>query len=394
MRVALFTDTWLPQVNGVSRTLDRLVQHLTGRGNEVALISPRIPGRDSTSAAQPFIHIELPGVPVPMYPELLFSAPLGRSNRAVLDTFNPAVVHCATESTVGWAGRRWALKSGRPLVTSFHTNFPEYAAGYGLGFLAPTAWRLLRRFHEASFRTLCPSSTTRAELQSRGFHDRIRIWPRGVDCDRFSPSHRSLSRREELAPGAQVVVLYVGRLAAEKRLDILMDAFKRVRERSPVRVALVLVGDGPMRASLQGRRDPDVHLTGFLKGEELAKAYAAADIFAFPSDTETFGNVVTEAMASGLPVVGVNRGGVRDLILPDRTGRLVPPDDPDSFAAALLSLVYSPINRARMGHAGRLDACQRDWCAILDGVVSTYHEAAEGAGRPVASPRNGSRVIA
>ncbi len=380
MRVALFTDTYLPQVNGVSRTLARLVRHLADGGHEVALVSPRI---EEAPAEHVVLHHRLRGVPVPVYPELLLTGPLGRRGRAALDDFAPDVVHCATESTVGRGGRRWALRRGHPLVTSFHTNFPEYAAGYGLGFAESFAWALLRRFHEPALRTLCPSRATLEELRARGFHERLGIWSRGVDSHLFDPARRSAELREELAPGAEVVLLYVGRLAPEKRIETLFEAFVRLRGRTESSVALVLTGDGPLGDDLRRRAEPGVHFTGYLRGEALSAAYASADICAFPSDTETFGNVVTEAMASGLPVVGADRGGVRDTIRHGETGFLTRPRDPEALAEALLELVENPALRKEMGAAARADARTRSWPAILEGVVEVYREAAGGARRVV-----------
>ncbi len=375
MRIALFTDTYLPQVNGVSRTLARLVGHLHARGHEVALVSPRASEEPAMGTA---LHLRLPGVPVPVYPELLLTRLVGRRDREVLERFDPQVVHCATESTVGWGGRAWARRTGRPLVTSFHTNFPEYAREYGMGLLAPVAWGLLRRFHEPALRTLCPSNATLEELKGRGFHDRLGIWSRGVDSALFTPARRSAELRRSWAPDAEMILLFVGRLAGEKRLDVLMEAWPKVREATARKAALVLVGDGPLGAELRARHEPGVHFTGYLSGTALADAYASADIFAFPSDTETFGNVVTEAMASGVPVVGADQGGVRDTIRPGETGFLAAPRDADSFAAALLPLMENDALRRQMGAEARLDAESRGWDRILDGVVDVYEEALAG----------------
>ena len=407
LRIALFTDTWTPQVNGVSRTLERLVDHLRREGHEVVVVSPRPRGKGegngiacssearrggvaSGAAPGPLLrasppatprptcpptaHLSVPGVPLLLYPELLVTWTPGRSIRRKLEGFDPQVVHCATESVLGWWGRRWALRSGRPLVTSFHTNFPDYAAGYGLGFVRPLAWSLLRRFHAPAVRTLCPSEATRADLRDRGFHDRVEVWSRGVDAEAFAPAHRSSELREEMAPGADTLLLYVGRLAPEKRLGLLMEAFVRLRagERG---VALVLVGDGPMRKEWEARREPNVHFAGYRAGAALAAAYASGDVFAFPSDTETFGNVVVEAMASGLPVVGVDRGGVRDIIRDGETGFLVPPGDAGAFSEALAALVCDSRMRSRMGSCARRDAESRNWPRILDGVIDHYRAA-------------------
>jgi glycosyltransferase involved in cell wall biosynthesis len=385
MRIAIFTDTYPPQVNGVARTLARLVGHLVDTGHEVALVTTRGDGQGPTpDAGRLAFELRLPGMPVPVYPELLLPRWPNRRERQFLEAFDPDVVHCATESVLGWWGRRWAVRSQRPLVTSFHTNFPAYAAGYGLGFAEGGAWSLLRRFHAPAFRTLAPSRDTVAELHRRDFHPRLDIWSRGVNGEQFSPAHRSHVTREELAPGAEVILLYVGRLAPEKRLPLLLEAFPLVRERAReqageqagIDVGLVLVGGGPIEAELRKRPVPGIHLAGYRTGLDLARAYASADVFAFPSDTETFGNVVLEAMASGLPVVGVDRGGVRDSIFPGETGYLTPPGEVEPFAQALLGLVKDPLLRARMGTRARAEAEGRTWPRILDGVVDTYREAA------------------
>ena len=393
LRIALFTDTWSPQVNGVSRTLERLVDHARRQGHEVVVVSPRpwaedngkrtartpqgaAPDRSPGASCPPTAHLSVPGVPLFLYPELLVTWTPGRTVRQKLAAFDPQVVHCATESVLGWWGRRWALESDRPLVTSFHTNFPEYATGYGLGFARPLAWSLLRRFHAPAARTLCPSMATRADLRDRGFHDRVEVWSRGVDAEAFAPAYRSPKLREELAPGAETLLLYVGRLAPEKRLGLLMEGFARLRKGGHRgRVALVLVGDGPIRKELEARGEPDVHFAGYRTGAALAAAYASGDVFAFPSDTETFGNVVVEAMASGLPVVGVNRGGVRDIIQEGETGFLVPPGDAAAFSDALAVLVRDSRMRSRMGSCARRDAESRSWPRILDGVIAQYREA-------------------
>ncbi len=377
MRIALVTDTFTPQVNGVARTLDHLVRHLGQAGHEVALVAS---GHDPTPNPGVALHLAIPGVPFPLYPELLLTRIPSRSETEALEAFHPDVVHCATESILGWWGRGWARRRNLPLVTSFHTDFAAYSAGYGLGFLMPVAWELLRRFHAPAARTLVPSHPTLKLLRRRGFHPRLTRWSRGVDAVRFSPEHRDQAVRQHLAPDAEVVLLYVGRLAPEKRLPLLLEAFEEVRSRTSVRVALVLVGGGPMAEVLGadgdvGRLPPGVHLAGYLEGEALARAYASADVFAFPSDTETFGNVVLEAMASGLPVVGVRRGGVLDSIRDGETGLLATPGDLNDFTRHLLQLVDDDALRSRMGAAGRAEAARRGWPEILAGVEAVYRQA-------------------
>jgi len=383
MRIALFTDTYLPQVNGVSRTLARYLDAAVERGHTVALASPRFTGSTDSPAK---LHLDLPSLPVPFYPELRLSLPLPGSVSRGLESFDPDLVHVATEFTVGLAGSSWALDRGVPLVTSFHTDFPAYLSGYGLGGLEGLAWHYLRRFHARALRIFCPSRATRRQLREQGFPRRLSVWSRGVDADRFHPSRRCGSVRRRLAPGADRLLVYVGRLAPEKRLGLLLEAHRRIREQDGVdgvdgRTDLLIVGDGPEGEKLRSGAGEGVHFTGYLSGRELAEAYAAGDVFAFPSDTETFGNVVLEAMASGLPVVAPSRGGVLDTVDPDRTGLLVPPGDVAAFASACRRLLMNEERRRRLGRAARAAAEARSWTAVFDRLFGELRFLAEsGAG--------------
>jgi len=371
MRIALFTDTYLPTVNGVARTLGHLVSHACHRGHEVALVSPKLAPE---AAEGTVVHHQLRGVPLPMYPEIPLARPLDLEGWRRLDAFRPELVHSATEFTVGWSGRFWASRRGVPLVSSFHTDWPAYMAGYGFGGMETAAWRLLQAFHSGARITFCPSTATLEQLRSWGFRHDLRIWGRGVDTDFFSPEHRREELREALAPGVEKVVLYVGRLAPEKRLDVLLEAFPRVREALGSKVVLALVGDGPWMSRLKEREMEGIHLLGYRTGLPLAEAYASGDLFAFPSDTETFGNVVTEALASGLPVVAPRKGGVVDSVLPGRTGVLVPPRDPRAFADAMISLLTHEDARRSLGRGARAHALARSWATILDGLLEGYEE--------------------
>jgi glycosyltransferase involved in cell wall biosynthesis len=381
MRIALFADTFLPQVNGVARTLGRLVAFLRARGDAVALVAPRIPGLADERAD---LLVAPPSIPVPLYPELRLALPISPAAGRRLRAFAPDVVHVATEFTIGWSGVHWAGANGVPLVSSFHTDFPAYLAGYGFAGLERRAWGYLRAFHGHALRTFCPSQATLTQLAEHGFHDRLAIWSRGVDAELFSPVHRSDAVRARLAPGARHVLLYVGRLAPEKRIHVLMDAFEQIRARAPRPVALVLVGGGPEEHELRRRAAPDVYFTGYLEGTDLAAAYAAADVFVFPSDTETFGNVVLEAMASGVPVVAADRGGVTETVRPGTTGELARAGDAGAFAEATLALLHDSERRARMAQEARAAALVRSWTRVLDDLRGAYVEAAATRGRPAA----------
>ncbi len=372
MKIALFTDTYLPTVNGVARTLGRLVGHALARGHEVAIVSTNV-SRDPAPGT--VFHHQLPGIPLPMYPELQVARLLDRKGKRLLADFRPELVHVATESTVGWSGRGWARRNGVPLVSSFHTDFPAYLAGYGFGGLEKPIWRGLRAFHSAAKITFCPSAATRDQLRSRGFTHDVRIWSRGVDTDQFSPVWRREAVRRQMAPEAERILLYAGRLAPEKRLDVLMNAFPAVREALGPGVHLVLVGDGPWMEQLQAKQMEGVHFLGYRTGQALSDAYASADLFVFPSDTETFGNVVTEALASGLPVVAPEKGGVVDSVIPGRTGELVPPRDPAAFAEAVIRILSDEAYRLALAREARAFAEARTWPSILDRLLEDYREA-------------------
>jgi glycosyltransferase involved in cell wall biosynthesis len=387
VRIAVFTDTYPNDVNGVARTLGMLVDHAAMRGHEVLLVTPRVSKEPAPAAVR---HLQRPGVPIPIYPDLQLALGMDRECRRTLAAFAPDLVHVATESTVGFSGRRWAVRAGVPLVTSFHTNFPAYLRDYRMGPLEPLLWRYLRWFHAASLVTFCPSWDTLEKLRAHGFHPRLRVWSRGVDTALFSPARRDPAVRARIAPGAQRILVYVGRLAAEKRVDFLLDVFPHVAAATGPGTALVFVGGGPAAERLRARAPAGVHFTGFLRGEELAEAYAAGDVFVFASDTETFGNVVLEALSSGLPAVVVDEGGVKETVIPGRTGIRVPVGDVAGFAAACVELLDDGEQRRRLSEGARREALSRDWDAILDGLLREYVTAlASARGELIAAEADG-----
>ncbi|HWP34035.1 MAG TPA: glycosyltransferase family 1 protein, partial [Thermodesulfobacteriota bacterium] len=348
MRIALVSEAIPPQTNGVVTTLGRLAAHLAGRGHELLLIGPRY----RENAGRPGL-VDVPAVPLPFYPEMRVALPFWRRAFAALDRFAPDLVHVATPATLGWAAVRHARRRGYPVVSSYHTNLTAYSLYYHLGAVVPIAWRYLRWFHNATRRTYCPTPAVQAELAARGI-ERTELWPRGVDPDRFSPAHRSPALRARYGFAADdPVLLYVGRLAREKELDRLFRAYAALRPRFPG-LRLLLVGDGPDRPRLARTYGGEgVVFAGRQTGEALAAHYASADVFAFPSPTETFGNVVQEALASGLPVVAVAAGGVRDVVRAEETGLLADPRDPEAFGRQLARLLGDRALRARLAAAGR-----------------------------------------
>ncbi|GAB4445338.1 MAG: glycosyltransferase family 1 protein [Chloroflexi bacterium OHK40] len=363
MRVALVCETFLPDVNGVTTTLCRLLEHLQRAGHEALLFAPQ--GAPAEYAGTPVVP--LGGLPLPLYPEVKLTPPQPGLT-AQLRRFRPDVVHLVGPAVMGAIVPSIARGLRVPLVASYHTDFGAYSRHYGLGFLQSGVNAWLRWIHNRCQLNLCPSTYTLRSLRQFGFR-RLRIWGRGVDTERFHPRHRSDAWREAVGwrPG-ETLLLYVGRIAAEKRVDLLPDALRGLPD-----ARLVLVGDGPYRAELERRcAGLPVHFTGYLKGQALATAYASADAFVFPSDTDTFGQVIQEAMASGLPVVGARSGGTLDLVHEGRNGRHFAPGVASDLRARLDELLVDPVLRRAMGRAGRELAEQRSWPRVMDELLAYY----------------------
>jgi len=367
MRVCLVTETYFPQVNGVSRTLGQLVRVLTEGGDVVQVIHP-----DYGEAAGHQTHL-VRSVQLPFYKELYLPLPPFGGVRKAIDVFRPDVVHLATEATLGLSVLRHVLARKIPTVSSFHTNFDQYSSHYRVGFARGTIWRYLRWFHNRTRETYVPSRATIADLEARGF-ERLVLWPRGVDASLFSPDRPGrLAVRASLGfQPDDVVVAYVSRIAPEKNIGYLADALALVQKVRPD-VRLLFVGDGPARPDLERRMGPNARFVGYRTGADLADHYAAADVFAFTSLTETFGNVVLEAMASGLPVVALRAGGVGDTVRPGETGTLVEPDAPPSeFADAVIRLIDNPLLRRRTSEAARAYAQSQSWDEIMGALRERY----------------------
>lgn len=373
MRIALITETFLPDVNGVVTTLCRLLEHLNADGHEALVLAPH----DAPVSYAGAEVVPLRGLPLTLYPGLKFTPPQPGLT-AQLRRFKPDLLHAAGLVALAPAARYAAWQLNLPLIGAYHTDFPAYSEHYGLGCFKPLAYRYLRWLHNACAVTLCPSSATLADLRAHGFR-RLKLWRRGVDTERFHPRYRSDAWRASVGarPG-ELVLLYVGRLAAEKRLDLLADALDGLPG-----VRLVLVGDGPARPELAQRlAGRPAHFTGFLRGEALATAYASADAFVFPSDTETFGQVMQEAMASGLPVVAARAGGALDIVRSGITGAFFTPGDAAGLREQVRALVADPARRAAQGTTGRAAAERNSWGSVMDELVDHYHRARRGRARP------------
>lgn len=365
MRVAIITENFLPKLDGVTRTIAMLLEHLQRQGHAAMVIGPEGSPRHYAGARV----IAVPGVPLPFYPELRVLFPTRIVGRR-LARFQPDIIHLADPMMLGMAGLYWAKRIAVPVVAAYHTNIADYMTHFRMGALEQPIWAYRRFLHNQCAATLCPSPSTAAILQRQGF-ERVHLWPRGVDSELFSPAKRDPARRAELgADDATTVLLYVGRLSYEKNIHILASAYRQLARPD---LRLVIVGDGPARPELAASlRGLPVTFTGYLAGEALAATYAAADLFAFPSTTETFGQVVQEAMASGLPVVGCDAEGVRDLVQDGVTGLLARPDDVATFTAAMRALVDDPTRRTMMGLAAREISATRTWTSVMDNLLGLY----------------------
>jgi len=378
MRIALFSETYLPQRNGVALILDRLVRRLARLGHEVLVVVPVSWRPKGDAEVPPGVKIvRVPGLPLPKYPDLTIGQPYAlRVMRAVRE-FQPDVVHVAPEFTMGLTGLRAAKKMGVPAVASFHTNLPGTLPYYGFGWASGICWEYLRWFHNHARVTFCPSETNRQVLLDRGFKH-VQIWSRGVDTERFAPAHRSAEVRQKHGPDDALHLLYVGRLTPEKDLHMLFQAYQRLTAMSLNKpVHLVVAGDGAYSPKMMAAAPKNVSFAGYLEGEELSRAYSSADVFVFPSKVETLGNVVLEALSSGLPVVGVAQGGTLENVRHGVNGVLCEPGDTDSFAAGVLEVSQNEELRRQLARNARAWAEQRTWDAAFEPLIDSYRALAE-----------------
>src|SRR5690349_6572633 len=397
MRVLYCTDTYPPQINGVSIVTALSVAGLCRRGWSCAVAAPRYPQEvrhqwTGASLADPGVQqVDLPSVAVPGYPELRLAFRGRGTIRGLMRRFQPDLVHCETEFTIGRMGQRAASAASVPMVSSYHTDFGRYAESYGAPWLRPPVTGYLRRFHRRSVRVYTPSNVTRRELLDLGL-DNVEVWGRGVDTSVFHPSRRRQGLRAELGMGSRFTFLYVGRLAAEKRVDFVLEAFRRASAMVPRGVMhLILAGTGPCEPELRAAAPPEVTFLGFLDRQtQLPDLYANCDAFVFASLTETLGLVVLEAMASGLPVIAAPAGGVQDHLREGVNGLTYDADDPGAMARAMVLLAGEYEVTRRLSRAARRTAESLSWERELDRLDASYREICErGVARlPAAEERS------
>ena len=331
MRIAVVTETFAPDINGVARTLGMFVQGALALQHPVLLIRPRNGG---TADDHPLVdEVLLPGAPLPGYPGLRIGLPAVRRLRKALEQYQPDVVYVATEGPLGWAAMRVVNRLKIPVVSGFHTRFDMYSEHYGYAFALNWVRKMLVRFHNRAAATLVPTAQMQAQLFEMGVKN-PQVLERAVATDQFSAEYYDEELRRSWGVHTdETVMMCVGRVAAEKNLQLLIRAYREQKDLKPD-MKLVIVGDGPLLESLQSD-NPDVIFTGMLKGKRLASAYASADLFVFPSLSETFGNVVLESLASGVPVVAYNYGAAKQFVRAGVNGYLAPCNQESAFIDAV-----------------------------------------------------------
>lgn len=362
MRIAYVTETYPPEINGVSLTVERAVQFLRARGHQVDLIRPLQPGELARDDAN---ELRTAGLPLPMYPDLRFGLAFSWTLARRFQRSKPDLVHIATEGPLGRAAMMAARRRQIPVTTDFRTNFHVYSAYYRLGWLRPVIARYLREFHNRGRLTFVPSRTIQSQLAAEGFR-RLEVIGRGVDTTLFSPTRRSRVLRAEwgMSGDDEHALLYVGRLAREKNVELALRAFEMVRYLRP-RTRMIVVGDGPMRRELE-KEFPAARFVGVRRGKDLADHYASADLFVFPSESETFGNVTLEALASGLGVIAFNSAAAADLVVHGDNGLVAAPGNESAFIGLVCRSVAMDADAlAAMRARARESALHTAWDKVL-----------------------------
>lgn len=386
-RFSIVTETYPPEINGVANSLQQLAIGLHRKGHQVQIIRPRQHAQDTNGMHECGLeHVTMPGLPLPGYHDLKFGVPLAQTFSTVWRQNPPDAIYVATEGPLGLVACNVAKQLQIPVLTGFHTNFHQYSHYYHVGWLEPLISGYLRWFHNRTTATLTPTKKMRDQLDAMGIVNSVKL-SRGVDCQRFNPAERCQELRRTWGAATDTpVVLYGGRLAAEKNITLAITAFNAIQERHR-NARFVLVGDGPLRRELQ-EKHPHFIFCGMQTGNALARHFASGDIFLFPSKTDTFGNVVTEALASGLGIVAFDDAAANEHISHGVNGFKVPLGDDQAFVAAAITLFEERDTLVKIRHAARDHALSIQWPHIIDQFESLLLTS-----RPSAAPENFFRFL-
>ncbi len=371
MKIAFFTETFLPKVDGIVTRLTKTIEYLIKNGDEVIVFCPE--GCPTEYKGAKIVGVA--AMPLPLYPELKLGLP-GPSVADALEEFKPDLIHVVNPAVLGLGGIWLAKTNNIPLVASYHTHLPKYLEHYGMGMLEPLLWELLKAAHNQALLNLCTSTAMVKELESKGIR-RTALWQRGVDTESFKPEFRNQEMRQKLLgkyKDTDSLLIYVGRLSAEKQIERIKPVLEKIPD-----ACLALVGDGPHRGQLEKIfENTKTNFIGYLAGEKLASAYASGDIFLFPSSTETLGLVLLEAMAAGCPVIGANKGGIPDIINDEINGCLYDPDQEDQGEQSLIDatkkILLDKEKKEQMRKAARKEAEKWDWNQATLQLKNFYDE--------------------
>ncbi len=372
LKIAIFTDTFHPDINGVARTLNQFTNYLDDHNICYKVFAPISPIDDYVS--DQIRHFK--SYPFFLYPECRLAFPNIFKMKAELQNFSPDIIHVATPFNIGMCGVYLSRKLNIPLVGSYHTDFNYYLKFYHLTFLSSILWKYMKWFHKPFEKLFVPSHETLTQLNRHGFRN-LEIWPGGVDCQLFHPFYDKNKARDRHGITKKYLLTYVGRVAPEKDVNTLLAIAKKLPSHINEQIQWCVVGDGPLKEELQKNAPSNMMFTGFLTGEALAELYAASDLFVFPSPTETFGNVVIEALASGTPVIGANSGGVKNIVKPGVTGYLCEPGNVEEFIKRIILLLEQNELRTQLGIEGRSYALTQDWDQIFTRLLSQYSDLVE-----------------
>ncbi|ACL69869.1 glycosyltransferase family 4 protein [Halothermothrix orenii] len=368
MKVALFTDTFSPQINGVTKNLDKLINYYEKHGIKYIVFAPKMPEIKDYMENN---IIRLASLKFILYPECRVSLPNYFKIKEKLDKFKPDLIKVITPFNLGLCGLRYSKRNNIPLIASYHTNFDKYLSYYNLRFLEKPVWNFLKWFHGQSSLNLCPSKMTKRELEEKGIEN-IRVWGRGIDTDLFSPEKRSNNVRKRYNFENKLALLYVGRLAPEKNLKLLIKAVKLLNKKYKNKISLILTGEGPMFSELKEIAPENTIFTGYLTGKTLASIYVSSDVFVFPSVTETYGNVILEAMASGLPVVAFDAGGVKENLIDRYNGLACFRNNIDDFVNKIEEVISNESLRETLGQNARQHALNNTWNEVFNELFDYY----------------------